>query len=110
MDEKEVLVVDNVLVIDNGWIMCESGIYPAGIPAEYPEETYEEPVEVLIVSNAKFSSGMFLAYYYPEDDDESSVYGQTKAHWENEHEFWPLEDVVCWRHKPALPPCMDSPK
>ena len=109
MDEKEVLVVDNVLVIDNGWIMCESGIYPAGIPDEDPEETYEEAVEVLIVVAGKFSSGMFLAYYYP--DEEYECLGSTgihKAHWENEHKRWPLEDVVCWRHKPALPPCMEE--
>ncbi len=89
----------------NEWIMCESGIYPAGIPDEDPEETYEEPVEVLIVVDGSFSSGMFLAYYYPDMERNPFYIG---AYWENEHESWPLKDVVCWRHKPALPPCMEK--
>ena len=90
--------------MDNEWIMCESGIYPAGIPDEDPEETYEEKIEVLILEH---DGEMRFACYYPAGDI-SAEFNENVAHWEDENRAWRLEDIVCWRHKPAPPPCMEK--
>ena len=75
----------------NEWIMCESGIYPQ-------EDKDGETPDVLILTSGH---NMHLAYYYPPED--ANEYGYTSAHWENEHDFWPLDKIICWRHKPAPP-------
>ena len=81
-----------------GWIMCDAGIYPAG--KKYDPEEDPEPIEVLILEH---HGRMHVARYLPEGY--SGFYsGQEPAYWETEGASWQLEDIMCWRHLPALPP------
>jgi len=82
--------------MDSGWIMCDSGIYPAEEKYQDGEETWWEPGETQVLI-LKLDGDMHFAYYYPAEKDEP-------AHWQTDEYNYPLDKVVCWRHKPAPPP------
>ena len=80
----------------SGWIMCDAGIYPVW------DEEEGEVTEALIL---EYDGRMHLAYYYPEGYGGFHS-GKEPAYWGNAEESasWQLKDILCWRHKPALPP------
>jgi len=82
----------------NEWIMCDSGIYPQ----EDKDDECGGTPEVLILAHW---GDMHLAHYCPAIDPNEFNY--TLAHWENEHDFWPLDKVICWQPKPPPPPGME---